>query len=215
MDKTVILLGGGMDSLAALHLVTQSEPVDRAFFFSYGRNKRTHKAAQDIAERYNIPLTAYPLQLIVPLDYTTIGKNSQDKVSHYLADRNLLFLSYVSAACKVNYGKDSSTLIVTGFCKGVPGVYDITPDFVLRVNSLLYLDTYARTQVFAPFVGQDKKSISEYIVQNNVPVHLSYSCYEERELHCGKCLACTSRRAAFTQAGLTDPTEYEEEPVEA
>ena len=36
------------------------------------------------------------------------------------------------------------------------------------------------------------------------------SCYNGRDRHCGRCGTCVERAEAFRDAGLTDPTEYEE-----
>ena len=43
-----------------------------------------------------------------------------------------------------------------------------------------------------------------------VDFSLTYSCYKGKEVHCGKCGTCTERIEAFTQAGVKDPTKYEE-----
>lgn len=36
------------------------------------------------------------------------------------------------------------------------------------------------------------------------------ACYNGRDRHCGRCGTCVERAEAFRDAGLTDPTEYEE-----
>lgn len=38
----------------------------------------------------------------------------------------------------------------------------------------------------------------------------TYSCYKGGEKHCGKCGTCVERKEAFIEAGLPDPTIYEE-----
>lgn len=37
-----------------------------------------------------------------------------------------------------------------------------------------------------------------------------YSCYKGGEKHCGKCGTCVERKEALRDAGIDDPTEYEE-----
>ena len=43
----------------------------------------------------------------------------------------------------------------------------------------------------------------------NVPYADTWSCYNGRKLHCGKCATCVERKEAFAIAKVTDPTEYE------
>lgn len=38
----------------------------------------------------------------------------------------------------------------------------------------------------------------------------TYSCYKGGEKHCGKCGTCVERKEALHDAGIEDPTEYEE-----
>ena len=38
----------------------------------------------------------------------------------------------------------------------------------------------------------------------------TYSCYKGGEKHCGKCGTCRERIEALHDAGIEDPTEYEE-----
>lgn len=38
----------------------------------------------------------------------------------------------------------------------------------------------------------------------------TYSCYKGGEKHCGTCGTCTERKEAFRDAGMEDPTEYQQ-----
>jgi 7-cyano-7-deazaguanine synthase len=38
----------------------------------------------------------------------------------------------------------------------------------------------------------------------------TWSCYRGGDKHCGKCGTCVERREALAEAGIPDPTEYEE-----
>ncbi|MGC9362840.1 MAG: 7-cyano-7-deazaguanine synthase, partial [Candidatus Syntrophosphaera sp.] len=41
------------------------------------------------------------------------------------------------------------------------------------------------------------------------PFELSWSCYRNNEVACGKCDSCRLRLKAFADAGYEDPIEYE------
>jgi 7-cyano-7-deazaguanine synthase len=38
---------------------------------------------------------------------------------------------------------------------------------------------------------------------------MTWTCYNGRELACGKCGACVERQEAFAQMGWKDPLQYE------
>ncbi|MAE18602.1 hypothetical protein CMK12_06685 [Candidatus Poribacteria bacterium] len=42
-----------------------------------------------------------------------------------------------------------------------------------------------------------------------VPFHLTWSCYEDGQLHCGQCSTCLDRKKAFKYNKLSDPVDYQ------
>jgi len=86
---------------------------------------------------------------------------------------------------------------------------DCTPEFNGAMANAIYIGTYHQVRLLTPLQWLNKKEIVETAQRLNAPVHLTYSCYSGRELHCGKCPTCVSRIAAFKLAGLKDPVQYE------
>ena len=62
-----------------------------------------------------------------------------------------------------------------------------------------------------PFATARKEDVVSLGRELGVPMELTWSCYEGRENHCGKCGTCVERKEAFVIAGVSDPTKYEEE----
>lgn len=62
----------------------------------------------------------------------------------------------------------------------------------------------------APSVDASKTDVARIGADLDAPLHLSWSCYNGRDRHCGRCGTCVERAEAFQDAGLTDPTDYEE-----
>lgn len=54
-----------------------------------------------------------------------------------------------------------------------------------------------------------KHEIVKMGLQIGAPLHLTWSCYEGGDKHCGKCGPCYMRKTAFEINGVKDPVEYE------
>ncbi|MFO7562372.1 MAG: 7-cyano-7-deazaguanine synthase [Enhygromyxa sp.] len=59
-----------------------------------------------------------------------------------------------------------------------------------------------------PFSGMSKAQVITAGQALGVPFEDTWSCHRYGELHCGECVGCTSRKQAFTTAGVPDPTTY-------
>jgi 7-cyano-7-deazaguanine synthase len=86
---------------------------------------------------------------------------------------------------------------------------DCTPSFQSKLSQVLSESVPQEISVIAPFIDQHKSDIVRYGGKHNFPYKLTYSCYEGRNDHCGKCSGCEGRRRAFKEAGIDDPTIYE------
>lgn len=68
-------------------------------------------------------------------------------------------------------------------------------------------------KIESPFSTLSKAQVIDLGVEMDVQLDATYSCYNGRTLHCGKCSACVSRKNAFTKSKQAlDPTWYEELP---
>jgi len=77
--------------------------------------------------------------------------------------------------------------------------------FQQKFNDLLpnALNLQNRVQVLAPVADLMKKDIVKLGLELNAPLHLTWSCYEDDDLHCGECGPCFMRKTAF--AILNEP----------
>ncbi|RLU81116.1 7-cyano-7-deazaguanine synthase QueC [Streptomyces griseocarneus] len=106
-----------------------------------------------------------------------------------------------------------AAVVALGIHAGDHAVYpDCRPEFVDALRSCVAcaLDGLHTPRVEAPFVHRSKSEIATLADTLGAPLHLSWSCYRGGARHCGTCGTCTERREAFAEAGLDDPTEYEE-----
>jgi 7-cyano-7-deazaguanine synthase len=194
-SKSWILLGGGIDSLAALEVARRDTALVGAVFFRYSVSEvptPTEEAAQAIAKYYSIPFIGIPFVSLVAPEYWDILQTE----GHYLPDRNLMFISVASANAKLA----GIEYLYTGFVKGSPNIYDITTTFVERLNQVLDLDREFQVRVVAPFSECTKQEVADYLVEVNAPIHLSYSCYKDTIPPCGECFPCKARKLVLPNA---------------
>jgi 7-cyano-7-deazaguanine synthase len=77
------------------------------------------------------------------------------------------------------------------------------------MNRAAQLCDWHPVQLLRPFVHMDKGDIARRGYELGVPFELTWTCYQGKEKHCGKCGACYERKEAFAKHAIPDPTEYE------
>lgn len=104
-------------------------------------------------------------------------------------------------------------LVALGVHAGDHAVYpDCRPEFIGALRELVNTATEGlhTPEVHAPFVYLTKAQIARFGDTIGVPYGLTWSCYKGGDIHCGRCGTCVERAEAFAEAGVPDPTEYED-----
>jgi 7-cyano-7-deazaguanine synthase len=92
---------------------------------------------------------------------------------------------------------------------GVNWAYpDCSPEFVGPMSAAIHTGTYFKVRVRAPLLYMTKPQVVRIGSELGVDYAQTWSCYKGEEQHCGVCPTCRSRKDAFEQNGLVDPTEY-------
>lgn len=174
----LVLLSGGVDSSSLVHYhLSQGDEV-AAIFFDYGQPscEREFQSAKAVSEHYGIQLRR-----------EKFGFTIHNQVGEFYC-RNALF---VFAAC--SFLENSASFISIGIHSGTP-YYDSTPAFINDTQTML--DGYfgGVIRITAPFLDYSKVQVYEYALQEQVPVHLTYSCETGQQEPCGICLSCIDRR---------------------
>jgi 7-cyano-7-deazaguanine synthase len=122
-------------------------------------------------------------------------------------NRNMLLLATAGAYA---LSRDTHTVAYAAHA-GDHTIYpDCRPQFVSAMQLAFERCDFTPLTLHAPFLSITKADIVTLGASLHVPFALTYSCYEGREAHCGRCGTCTERKEAFQLAGVPDPTEYEE-----
>ncbi len=215
--KVVVLVSGGMDSVAALYDARTAHEVVGALSFNYG-SKHNHReipfAAQHCA-RLGVPHRTIALSFInvlVTSDLLLTGGAIPD--GHYeeqtmrqtvVPFRNGIMLA-IAGGYAESIGADG---LVIAAHAGDHAIYpDCREKFMRSMGEALRSGTYAGVELLRPFIALNKAQIARRGHELGVDFAQTWSCYKGGARHCGACGTCVERREAFALAGLTDPTDY-------
>ena len=214
---TLMVVSGGMDSTTMLY--EYADRIALAITFNYGSN---HNAREIECARYNCDRLG--IELVV-VDMPFVGQLFESSL-----------LSGADAIPEGNYDDDNMRSTVVPFRNGIMlavaaglaesrglkhlmmanhgGDHAIYPycrrGFVDAMSRAIAEGTYDRITIDAPYTDITKTDIARRGAALGIDYSHTYSCYKGGEKHCGRCGTCTERRQAFADAGLPDPTEYEE-----
>lgn len=212
----MIVLSGGMDSVTLLH--QEKERIALAVSFDYGSN---HNAREIECARKQCELLGIE-HLVIPLDF--MGRYFRSSLlsgadaipeGHY-ADENMKSTVVpfrngimLSVACGLAESRDLRHVMIANH-GGDHAIYpDCRSGFINAMSQAMKEGTYEGIDIIAPFTDITKGDIARIGKELGVDYSLTYSCYKGGEKHCGVCGTCVERREAMAEAGIDDPTVYE------
>jgi 7-cyano-7-deazaguanine synthase len=227
--KAVVLLSGGMDSCVCAAIAREHHGAASVALLHamYGQRteKRERQAFEEIADFYGVRE-----RLVVKLDhFRAIGGSAlTDKMIKvpenelgatgpgasaipvtYVPFRNAHFLSVgVSWAEAIGAG----AIYIGAVAEDSSGYPDCRPEYYRVFQELIRVGTRPETEIemITPVIGMKKSAIIRRGRELDAPLHLTWSCYQDEELACGKCDSCMLRLRAFADAGTADPIAYQE-----
>jgi queuosine biosynthesis protein QueC len=205
--RSLVLLSGGLDSVAALLLETKwgADNVE-AVFFRYGQPMaaREFASARRACEALSVTLHMRNLEPVFHaftaglMASPASGKDDSGKDTAFLPGRNAVLIA-VAASMADQSWREGASLIV-GFNRGdASGFPDCRAEFCgLLEDSLRSGGSSVRIR--APWVKHTKRAIVEW-VRRETPTGIalleqSWSCYSGSG-PCGVCTACLSRADAL------------------
>jgi 7-cyano-7-deazaguanine synthase len=216
----ICLVSGGMDSCVT-SAIAQQENDELAFLHvSYGQRteQRERQSFDALADHFGVEL-----RLVISLEHlariggssltddaipvTTANLTSSAIPSSYVPFRN----SHLLAAA-VSWGEviGASAIYIGAVAEDSSGYPDCRPEFYDAFQNVIDLGTKPETRltIRTPVIYLKKSEIVQKGIDLGAPLHLTWSCYQESELACGKCDSCALRLRAFREAGVTDPIPY-------
>jgi len=226
--KVVVLLSGGLDSATCFFEACAHSFDVYPLSFDYNqRHKKELEAAKLLVEaanrRWAYELYALPRRehrvikldlgnsasaltrpdIDVPTDRDE-SKMSEDIPVTYVPARNSVFLSLAFGYAESIGASEVWTGINAVDYSGYP---DCRPEFAAAMEVALNLGSKRVqnkewTNIHAPLIYMSKADIARRASSLDVPIHMTWSCYQGGEKPCGVCDSCVIRDKALKEAGF-------------
>jgi 7-cyano-7-deazaguanine synthase len=225
-DLIGVMLSGGIDSTTVLFDAMERAPSSSivAISFDYGqRHRKEIDAAASICEQAGVNQHILNLKDIIP---NTMLKDPSQVVPNtsygeltgvsptYVPFRNGLMMAAATSFLVGELEEYHPGGVAHLYC----GIHaedaaafaypDCTPEFFGSAANMVWMGTYGKVRLIAPFVFSSKTDIVRRGSDLDVPYELTWSCYKGEAYHCGICPTCRARKQAFEDANIGDPTYY-------
>ena len=217
IGKVVVLLSGGIDSTTLVYYMRDRGYKVYPISFYYGQK---HKKELDLAnltcQKLNLSFKAFNINILRELAPSALTRkdievprgnyNEETMKITVVPNRNMVFLALATAYAiglgirEVAYAAHSGDHAIYADCR---------PAFIEAIRKTIELCDDSKVSLSTPFTLLDKSEILKIGFNLGVDYSLTWSCYEGRELACGKCGTCRERLEAFEKLGKIDPIKYE------
>jgi 7-cyano-7-deazaguanine synthase len=218
----VILLSGGMDSCVTAAVAAQRNDL-ALLHLDYGQRTRLRerRAFDRIGDHYAVPQER---RLVVESGFLSqIGGSALTDPSiavpesgspagvipvTYVPFRNAHLLS-LGVSWAETLG--ASAIFIGVVEEDSSGYPDCTEAFCRAFASAANLGTRpgVELRIETPLIHLSKADIVRRGADLGAPLQLTWSCYVQDEVACGRCDSCRLRLDAFQAAGVQDPLPYE------
>lgn len=216
MKDSVIIVSGGLDSITLLY--DKAETIALAISFDYGQNhsKKELPYAEYHCQQLGIPHITIPLTFMHQYFKSSLLEGAEAIPEGHYEEENM-------KSTVVPFRNGIMLAIATGIAEshelkrvyianhgGDHTIYpDCRPEFIDAMDKATSAGTFVDVRVEAPYTNISKTDIVRRGTALGIDYAKTWSCYKGSEMHCGKCGTCVERKEAFADAGVKDPTEYE------
>ena len=222
MDKCVILLSGGMDSVTLLHYVINKLDCKEVYALSFNYGQKHSRELEEAAwncrkfpqiKEHRVMNLEFMKGILegtsslvgdkieVP-DLDKIKAEDLDQPVTYVPNRNMMLLSLAASFAEA---RGCRQVFYGAQAQDEYGYWDCTKDFLEKINQLLSLNRRESITINAPFVAKTKGEVVEIGLENGVDFSHTWTCYRGGTKSCGSCPSCRERALAFSNAGSVDP----------
>jgi len=216
--KVIVITSGGMDSTTLLYYHLAIGDQVRALGVNYGqRHRKELNFASMICEELGVDFKVAMLNglrdILPGSSQTSLdvpvpeGHYSEENMkATVVPNRNMILLA-VAIGHAIAHQYDAVSYAAHA---GDHAIYpDCRPEFVTALQAAANICDWRPIMILRPFIHYSKADIVQEGHGRGVPFEKTWSCYQGRERHCGRCGTCVERREAFHLACVKDPTPYE------
>lgn len=221
--RAVVLLSGGLDSVTVLAYAKSQGYECHTLSFDYGQR---HQVELDAAERLaNLHGAASHRVMLMnmaaiggsaltdqTIDVPVEGVGETIPVT-YVPARNTIFLSYALGLAEV---LEAQTIFIGVNAVDYSGYPDCRPEYIAAFEKMANLATKSAIEglpihIETPLISLTKAQIIQLGLSLGVDYAETVSCYQADSAGraCGVCDSCRLRKQGFIDAGITDPTRYQ------
>ncbi|MFX1310846.1 MAG: 7-cyano-7-deazaguanine synthase QueC, partial [Promethearchaeota archaeon] len=203
--RAIVLLSGGIDSTTTLFWALDKGYEVIALSINYNwRPKQEAKAVAKIIEITNINLVEIDTPFIAQAtDLLSEGYPAPTAVNApegYIPQRNIIYYSIAAYYAEI-YG---CKWIVGGHIFEDTSLFTDTKKSFFKslerlINKSKHKSDKTDIKILLPLAKMKKNEVLKLAKKLNVPVELTWSCYNDFEEPCGRCDACLKRKEAFKE----------------
>lgn len=219
--KALCIISGGMDSTLCAYLAKKEGYELIALHFDY--KQRTEQKERECFKQICKALKIEKSYILDLSFIENIGANAlTDKNLNipknelhlnnfppitYVPFRNGIFLSIAGALAEKENCESIFIGVVEEDGSGYP---DCSSEFIQKAQAFINEGTSKtfKLKLKTPLVKLNKAQIVDLALKENVPLELTWSCYENENEACGECDSCLLRLKGFEKAGFKDKIKY-------
>lgn len=221
--RAVVLLSGGLDSATVLAIAANQGYDCYALSFDYGQRAQTElNAAKRVVSAlgakehrvFNLDLAQFGGSALTDTAID-VPSDAEDGIPiTYVPARNTIFLSLALAWAEVLH---ADAIFIGVNAVDYSGYPDCRPEFIAAYEQMANLATRNGVtgepfKIETPLIDLTKAEIIQQGSALGLDYGLTVSCYQSDDdgRACGNCDSCHLRAKGFADAGLPDPTRYQQ-----
>ncbi len=222
MEKSIVLLSGGMDSLVCAGIALKNQHQVSFLHMNYGQKTsvRERKSFDEIASFYGVKESDRKIIDMTFLkqiggssltDESIAVKNYDGDHPTVIPDSYVPFRNSIILSLAVSWAEavGATKLYIGANHEDSPGYPDCRPSYYKAFNEVIKEGTKAgNIEILTPVISMKKSEIVRLGKELKVPFALSWSCYKSSDKACGECDSCALRLRGFQEAGILDPVDY-------